>query len=173
MKRRPPLWLRLLDAGVVLVFAGALLGESRAMAVPMAMVVVGLAMVVLAWGWRQMARCRACRAEIEWVLTPRGKWMPVDARPYFVIREAAPDGVLEQYRAAVVTDEGAVVWGIVVGQDDSLSGAAEIARLVGGTIGRRPHWASCPDAERFSDRRKGRGRGARRAGGAVVDRAAR
>lgn len=83
--------------------------------------------------------------------------MPVDARPWYVICEL-PAGRFEEKRVCVVTDDGRVVWGVLIGQDDSLREAAEIARLAGGTVGRRPHWASCPEAERF------RGRGARHAG---------
>ena len=73
--------------------------------------------------------------------------MPVDARPYYVIREL-PERTQEP-RAAVVTDDGEVVWGVVIGWDDDMGEAAGMAALFAGTIGRRPHWASCPEAERF------------------------
>lgn len=148
--------------GVACVLLGAAGADSRVVWVPAGLIVLGLVLIGGSYmGVRGMGRCRACKAEIAWVPTQRGKWMPVDAKPYFVVREL-PRGWKGQ-RAAVVTDDGAVVWGIIIGQDDSLREAAEIARLVGGTVGRRPHWASCPDAARFSERK-----GAARRGGGTA-----
>lgn len=142
--RRPGLQM----GGVALVLLGACMADSALVWVPVGIIALGMALVLLSWmGGEVMGRCRACGAAVAWVRTARGRWMPVDARPYYVVREL-PEWSGEQ-RAAVVTDDGDVVWGVVVGWDDDVGEAAGMAALVAGTIGRRPHWASCPDAERF------------------------
>jgi hypothetical protein len=58
-----------------------------------------------------MGRCRSCAAEIRWVLTERGKPMPVDAAPYtgddprglFVLRNPT-DGTTSPTAIAVTPD---------------------------------------------------------------------
>lgn len=149
---RRPRWPVLHHVGVFLTLLGASGADSELVWVPVAVTLAGLALVVLSYGGMGMGRCKTCKAPIAWVPTVHGRMMPVDAKPWFVVLEAAVV-VPKEHRAAVVTDDGRVVWGVLVGQDESLREASEMARVVGGTIGRRPHWASCPQAVRFRRRR--------------------
>lgn len=73
-----------------------------------------------------MAWCKYCGARIDWLRTPKGKYMPVEYTPVMVM----PDRGTEVF----VTDEGEVIRG-----KRTLPGAAG-----GGNIAAYvPHWAGC------------------------------
>lgn len=78
--------------------------------------------------------CKSCGAPIVWIRTPAGKSMPCDAA--LVRYRYDPAG-----KCSVVTDIGTVVRcnldfeGIPTG------------------MARVPHWATCPQAEKFRRRR--------------------
>lgn len=79
-----------------------------------------------------MAWCKYCGARIDWIRTPKGKYMPVEYMPVMVM----PDRGEETF----VTDEGEVIRG-----KQTLPGA-----VGGGNIAAYiPHWAGC------SGRKKG------------------
>ncbi len=74
--------------------------------------------------------CRSCHAEIVWVVTERGTFMPLDAIPSTVGNIVLVDG----------PDGGQV--------------ARVVSTLGDGTEQRwRSHFASCPDAKRHRRRR--------------------
>lgn len=76
------------------------------------------------------ATCRGCGASIVWIKTPTGKAMPCDPAPVYY--KATPDG-----KDKVVTTRGEVV-------------SCEIVPGANATdAGYRPHWATCPQADRF------------------------
>ena len=76
------------------------------------------------------ATCRGCGAPIVWIKTPAGKAMPCDPAPVYY--KATPDG-----KDKVVTTRGEVV-------------SCEIVPGANATdAGYRPHWATCPHADRF------------------------
>ena len=50
-----------------------------------------------------MSICRGCGASIDWITTTKGKSMPVDPEPVFIIEGAGKD--------RFVTDEGEVILG--------------------------------------------------------------
>ena len=81
-----------------------------------------------------MSRCKGCGAEIDWIMTHTGKYMPVDPEPVFVAVDDGSD--------VFVTDEGEVIHGREVPAND---GSAEVAFV--------SHWATCPAASSF---RRGR-----------------
>jgi hypothetical protein len=76
------------------------------------------------------ARCRGtgCGAEIIWVLTPAGKWTPVDAKPVRVY-------ILEIDQRV----------------ENSTGLAGRPGKLVAGHV---PHWATCPAAKQFGKARR-------------------
>ena len=77
-----------------------------------------------------MAKCKACGAEIVWIKTPKGKFIPCNEGmvPY----KASKNG-----GEVVVTDKGQVVFCFLdfEGQPTGL--------------GRTTHWATCPEAHKF------------------------
>lgn len=83
-----------------------------------------------------MAICKGCGAEIEWVKTTGGQLMPVNIE-YI---EIDPKGAQHD---TIVTDEGSVVKGFRVNENDSLF------QTEGKVRGRIPHWATCPKAGNF------------------------
>lgn len=98
-----------------------------------------------------MARCSACQAPILWTVTEAGKRLPVDA-------EADDRGVT----IALETDDGNVIpTGDTAGAGDSLVPVVyvtgrliEANQLFPPAHRWRPHFATCPDAERFRRRPK-------------------
>lgn len=83
-----------------------------------------------------MAKCRGCGAPIEFIKTPTGKMLPVDQQ---TINFIPGSGKGER---KFVTDQGRVVSGIPVG--DAHEGGYEIGYV--------PHWATCPEADKFRKR---------------------
>ncbi len=80
------------------------------------------------------ATCRGCGAPVVWIRTSGGKSMPCDSSP--ICYKAVTGG-----KDKIVTIRGEVVRGIVV------NGAGTA------NVGYRPHWVTCPLANRF--RRRG------------------
>lgn len=87
-------------------------------------------------GGFEMAICRGCGAEVEWIKTPSGRNMPVDME-YI---ELDPAGIPHD---TVITDDGRVVKGFKIVDNSGLF-------PIEGTIrGRMPHWATCPKQTQF------------------------
>lgn len=83
------------------------------------------------------SRCRGCGAAIIWALTDRGKRAPIDAQPY-------PDGNMFLYY-----DED----GEAAGRPRVTSLAAHhlaTGFVVPPTERRKNHFATCPEADRFT-----------------------
>lgn len=81
-----------------------------------------------------MAKCKGCGAEIDFIRTPTGKLMPVDMElvPFWQ-KDGAPGKIVKRNGllvSAVFTEE-------------------EAPDGVSMSIGRIPHWATCPVADRF------------------------
>lgn len=79
--------------------------------------------------------CRACGSPLIFVPTPNGKSVPCDAAVVWAYPHPSPDSSVA---LSVVTDAGEVVRGVRCEP-----------RTIGAVAGRVPHWATCPDAERF------------------------
>lgn len=79
--------------------------------------------------------CRACAAPLVFVPTPNGRVIPCDAAVVWAYPHPNPDASVA---LSVVTDAGEVVRGV----------SCE-PRTIGAVAGRVPHWATCPDADRF------------------------
>jgi hypothetical protein len=77
----------------------------------------------------RISRCRGCGAPIRWLRTPNGKNMPVDA---------APVEWAEHLTELLVHESGIAV----------RVGACKPIEVVHGLF-YRPHWASCPAADKF------------------------
>lgn len=74
--------------------------------------------------------CRGCGAPIIWIHTPAGKSMPCDPNPVY-FRPA------EGGKTKLVTLRGEVVSCEIVGATEAVD------------AGYLPHWATCPQANRF------------------------
>lgn len=83
-----------------------------------------------------MSFCKGCSAQIEWIRTKEGKFMPVDPEPVMVIEGEGRD--------VFVTDEGSTITG-------RRATAAEERREL--PVAFVPHWATCPAAGSFRRRR--------------------
>ncbi len=81
-----------------------------------------------------MTTCRGCGKPIKWIRTPGGKRMPVD--PEQVTYWNTPDG-----KERIVTPNGEVLPCEIPESKDHLR------RVTG--IGYIPHWATCPQADKF------------------------
>lgn len=80
-----------------------------------------------------MSFCRGCNREILWIHMRSGKAMPVDPEPAFVMEGQQPG------KRTFITDEGETIVGTETPVDT-------------GTIGFVPHWATCPESNRFKRR---------------------
>ena len=79
-----------------------------------------------------MRQCKACGAQIIWIKTPGGKSMPCDAQPVtYQAQSKAKD--------KIVTQNGEVI-SCIIGPED-------INEATG--IGYVPHWATCPNSDKF------------------------
>lgn len=83
-----------------------------------------------------MKTCKACGAPIVWIKTPKGKAMPCDAQPVYY--EAEPHGTKR-----IVKQNGEVI---------ACEYAVDPAEATG--TGYIPHWATCPAANEFRERRE-------------------
>jgi hypothetical protein len=83
----------------------------------------------------QRKQCSACHAEIAWAFTPRGKRMPIDADPH-------PAGNV----VVSVADSGRLECRVLSRIEVSLQ--PDDVELY------RSHFATCPDAQRFRDRKR-------------------
>lgn len=79
-----------------------------------------------------MSICRGCGASIDWITTTKGKSMPVDPEPVFIIEGAGKD--------RFVTDEGEVILGRRALLEEE-SHDLPVAFV--------PHWKTCPNAGDF------------------------
>lgn len=82
----------------------------------------------------QMTKCRKCGAEIKFIKTPGGKWLPVDAKPVYYSLIGKKD--------RVVTDDGRVI-------------ACTVVDTVTDCMGYVPHWATCEFADEFRGVKRG------------------
>lgn len=82
-----------------------------------------------------MSQCKSCGAEIVWVKTRHGKWIPCD-------EGLVPYKQCDTGSGSVVLDDGTVVR-CDLAFDGEPSGLARVA-----------HFATCPDADKFRRRQK-------------------
>ena len=82
----------------------------------------------------QTTKCRKCGAEIKFIKTTSGKWLPVDAKPVYYSLIGKKD--------RVVTTDGRVI-------------SCTIVDTATDCVGYMPHWATCEFANEF--RRKNNG----------------
>ena len=75
-----------------------------------------------------MSKCRSCNAEIVWIQTPKGKWIPCDAG-LIAYKEGGNE--------LLVKDDGSTVRCTTVFEEKA-DGMARMA-----------HWATCPGADKF------------------------
>lgn len=81
-----------------------------------------------------MAKCKGCGAEIDFIRTPTGKLMPVDMEPVpFWQKDGAPGKIVKRNGLLVSA---------VFKEEEAPAG-------VHMSIGKIPHWATCPVADRF------------------------
>ena len=93
-----------------------------------------------------MAKCRGCNAEINWMKTEGGHYIPLN--PGRVnIAPPLPD----ESRVTVITRTGKTVIGTQI-TDDEFDALQAEGREV--WMGAEAHWSTCPDRDSF--RRKGR-----------------
>ena len=92
-----------------------------------------------------MARCRGCKAEINWMKTEAGRNIPLNPGKIF-IRLALPD---EKRTTIIIRDGGAR------NGKEITEGEAKALRERGGDVweGAIAHWVTCPESDSF---RKGR-----------------
>jgi hypothetical protein len=88
---------------------------------------------------RLMATCRACGEPIEFILTPKGRRMPVDPGLETVIMDPTGHGD----RVLIVLEDGQVMRGY-----RAQPGAVRTIRVRGYI----PHWDTCPHAGQFRSR---------------------
>lgn len=81
-------------------------------------------------------KCRDCGAEIVFIRTRAGKYMPCEAEAVYYNPSPAEDNIF-------IDEDGSVTWGKIAERDTS-----------GARRGYIPHWASCPGANRFRRKRK-------------------
>lgn len=85
-----------------------------------------------------MAACKACMAAIIWIKTSAGKTIPCNEAPIYYIEKPRSGS------KKIVTPNGQVL---------SCEYTAEPSKATG--VGYVPHWATCPQADKF--RKKARG----------------
>lgn len=83
-----------------------------------------------------MSRCKGCNAPIKWVKTKKGKTIPVNPWPLFVVPN--PKGA-----DTVVRENGQTVTG------DSVE-----VGTPGAVVGYIAHFATCPGADKFRQQPK-------------------
>ena len=88
-------------------------------------------------------KCRACGQAIDFVATPAGKNMPVNARPWYVVDPT--NTADDQWVLTVVTEAGVVLKGAVCQVYEQ-----EPPWMPHGMeAGREPHWVDCTQPGRF------------------------
>lgn len=85
-----------------------------------------------------MPKCRSCGAEIRWIRMQSGKSMPVDPK---MLAARLPEA--DEKTEVLITEGGATIRGVVCDLDflDDIQWPCF-----------RPHWASCPHADRHRKR---------------------
>ena len=82
-----------------------------------------------------MATCKACGAPIIWIMTPGGKLMPCDPEQKVYWQRS-------RAKEKIVTPNGEILSCVFEGDDQTATG-----------IGYVPHWATCPEADKFRRRK--------------------
>jgi hypothetical protein len=87
---------------------------------------------------RMPAQCRAdaCRARIDWLITPDGKWMPIDPDPH-------PRGTV------AVEAHGIARIAHVIGDGEYRAAILRLLRGEQDPPRYMPHWVSCQAADDF------------------------
>lgn len=87
------------------------------------------------YSYQERGKCSAptCRVEVFWFITPKGKWMPMEA--------LAPAG-----------EPGSIVPRPTAATDDALGAGSQAEELRNSLLHFQPHFASCPESRRFSRR---------------------
>ena len=86
-----------------------------------------------------MPKCKSCKAEIRFVRMESGKSMPVDPK---MLAARPPEA--DEKTEVLITAAGATIRGVVCELDYSRSDIRWPCF--------RPHWASCPHADRHRKR---------------------
>lgn len=84
-------------------------------------------------GGRRISKCKACSADIIFIMSRKGKWLPCDAKPR-QLEEFANGGT-------VVTEDGQVLNNPPAARGLGIEDPVFV-----------PHWATCPKADRFRKR---------------------
>ena len=87
-----------------------------------------------------MARCRECGMEMDFVMLPSGKAMPVSGEYIMVDRRS------KRPNRTIITDEGETVRGREIARGHHLKNHKPDEYFV---AGRESHFANCPGASRF------------------------
>lgn len=82
-----------------------------------------------------MGKCKGCGAEIIWIMSPSGKLIPCDPEQVTYWQKTKANG-------KIVTPNGEVISCEFYGDPQSATG-----------IGYVPHWATCPNADKFRRRK--------------------
>lgn len=80
-----------------------------------------------------MDRCKSCGANLRWIKTKNGKYMPCDAEPIMFAEGGA---------SIYITEEGSVVRGTECEKDSD-----------GAKVGYISHFATCPNAGKHRKRK--------------------
>lgn len=83
-----------------------------------------------------MSVCRDCGAEIDWVRTEEGRYIPVDPEPVFVIEGGGQDQFIE--------DEGGTITGRIARPEEERRDLP---------VAYVPHWRTCQNAAGFRRKR--------------------
>lgn len=78
-----------------------------------------------------MAKCNGCGAEIIWIKTTAGKWMPCNAAPVAYKRR----------------ERGSKV--VVLKSGETVTAATGYSLASADGLGYEPHWATCRCAQKF------------------------
>ncbi len=89
-----------------------------------------------------MSNCIACGAPLVWIKTLAGKAMPVDHTPVIVTFDPAS-------KLAFVSRTGRVIHGRPLANATDPPTYTDTEKTF---LGYPPHWATCPQAQRFRER---------------------
>lgn len=78
-----------------------------------------------------MAKCKACGATIVWIAMQSGKSMPCDAEQLLYRQD-------KNGESTIITPNGETIRATLDTQPENATG-----------IGYKPHWATCPQANKF------------------------
>ena len=86
-----------------------------------------------------MSVCRDCGAEIDWVRTEEGRYIPVDPEPVFVIEGEGDERFYDEEL------------GVIIGHPARPEEVQTREAKINTPLGYVPHWRTCPER-----RKKGR-----------------